>query len=128
MKTASDELFQLVHSLTPSEKRHYMLRARRNDSARAQVKELIYSTAEKQREYDEAAIKKLLRKNDHASFAAIKKELYEDIIEALRTYHAKRTPSSELNALIEHAFLLFHKGLFAASEKKLVRARKIASE
>ncbi len=128
MKTASDELFQLVHSLSSSEKRHYMIRSKRNVSDRAQAKEIIYSAIEDQQTYNEAAIKAKLKRKDLASFPAVKKELYEDIVDSLRVYHAKRTPASELNALMENAYLLFHKGLFAAAEKRLARARKIATD
>lgn len=126
MKTISDDLFQLIHSLTRQEKRYFKLYASRHALNGENKYVALFDAIEKQAEYDEAAIKQQFEKETFIKQLHVAKNyLYQNILNSLRHFHESRS-EDKFYLLMKHAELLFNKGLYQQSEKTLERARKSA--
>jgi hypothetical protein len=126
MKTISDDLFQLIHSLTRQEKRYFKLYASRHSIQGENKYVALFDAIEQQTAYDEAAIKQKFKDETFIKqLHVIKNYLYENILNSLRHFHESRA-EDKFPVLMRHAELLFNKGLYQQSEKILDRAKKFA--
>lgn len=124
---SSDDLYTLVKSMTPAEKRYFRLHSRLYDGNKAYLK--LFDLLEKQERFDDAALKqKMSRSSKTGNFSVLKKYLFERIIRSLKNYGAYRDPDSELNDLIETHKILEYKGMHRLSDRILVHAKKKAYE
>ncbi|GJM35220.1 MAG: hypothetical protein DHS20C18_42210 [Saprospiraceae bacterium] len=128
MKTVSDDLFQLIRSMSKQEKRYFKLFASRHVIGTQNKYVLLFDAIEKQAEYDENAIRhqfageKFLRQLHVA-----KNYLYGLILNSLRNFHESRS-AAPFRLALRNAQLLFDKGLYKQSEKSLAKARRYATE
>ncbi|TXC78441.1 hypothetical protein [Luteibaculum oceani] len=121
----STELFDLIKSLTKSEKRFFKLSSSLQSGEKNYLK--IFDTIEKQELYDEEAIKDAYKDETFIRhFPSEKNHLYKLILKSLRSYHADNSASSQLKQEIKNIELLFRKALFKECGKFLKRAKKIA--
>ncbi|MGB0165967.1 MAG: hypothetical protein ACPF8V_03835 [Luteibaculum sp.] len=121
----STELFDLIKSLTKSEKRFFKLSSSLQSGDKNYLK--IFDTIEKQDEYDEEAIKDAYKNETFIKhFPSEKNHLYKLILKSLRSYHADNSAASQLKQEIKNIELLFRKALFKECSKFLKRAKKIA--
>lgn len=123
----STELFQLVKSLTKSEKRFFKLTSSLQSGEKNYIK--IFDAIEKQTEYDEEEIKALFSDETFIKhFPSEKNHLYKLILKSLRAYHADNSAASILKQEIKNIEVLFKKTLFKECGKFLQRAKKIAED
>ncbi|MES2628891.1 MAG: hypothetical protein V4616_07970 [Bacteroidota bacterium] len=123
----STELFQLVKSLTKSEKRFFKLTSSLQSGEKNYIK--IFDAIEKQTEYNEEEIKALFSDETFIKhFPSEKNHLYKLILKSLRSYHADNTAASILKQEIKNIEVLFKKTLFKECGKFLQRAKKIAED
>lgn len=128
MKTISDDLFQLVHSLTRQEKRYFKLYASRHAIGGENKYVALFDAIEQQDAYDEAAIKQKFKKEAFIKQLHVAKNyLYKIILHSLRHFHESRSEDN-FSIQMRHAELLFNKGLYQQSEKTLDKAKKFAAE
>jgi tetratricopeptide (TPR) repeat protein len=123
----STELFDLIKSLTKSEKRFFKLSSSLQTGDKNYLK--IFDAVDRQAEYDEAAIKEQF--NDEVfikHFPSEKNHLYKLILKSLRAYHADNSVSSILKQEIKNIEILYNKALFKECNKFLMRAKKLAIE
>lgn len=124
-KPLTQQLFQLIKTLTKSEKRHFRLYATRNGGG-ADLKFLALFTAlDAQSQYDEDA---LLSKVDGVSkrqLSNLKSHLYNQILVSLRLLRRKQG-DLELHELLDFACVLYDKGLYLQSLEQLSKARVLA--
>lgn len=121
----SEELFDLIKSLTKSEKRFFKLSSSLQSGSKNYLK--IFSAIDKQKEYDEEGIKEEFKKETFVKhFPSEKNHLYKLILKSLRAYHADNTVSSILKQEIKNIEILYTKSLYKECNKFLVRAKKIA--
>ena len=121
----STELFDLIKSLTKSEKRFFKLSSSLQSGDKNYLK--IFDTIEKQEIYDEDAIKDAYKNETFIKhFPSEKNHLYKLILKSLRSYHSDNSASSQLKQEIKNIELLFRKALFKECGKFLKRAKKIA--
>lgn len=121
----STELFDLIKSLTKSEKRFFKLSSSLQTGEKNYLK--IFDAIDKQQEYDESGVKKQFKKETFIKhFPSEKNHLYKLILKSLRAYHADNTVSSLLKQEIKNIEILYNKALFKECNKFLTRAKKQA--
>jgi len=123
----SSELFNLIKSLTKSEKRFFKLSSSLQSGEKNYLK--IFDAIDDQEEYDEKALKDLFKKERFIKhFPSEKNHLYKLILKSLRAYYADNSISSILQQEIKNIEILYRKTLYEECEKFLQRAKKLAIE
>ncbi len=117
------QLFYLVQSMSPSEKRYFKLYT---GSAQANYQRL-FNFIEKQHEPDDAAIRKHFKNEPFTRQLHVAKIYLSDLIlEALRNYHNDTTVYSSILNLLRDTELLFTKELYDLCRQKLDKAGQLA--
>jgi len=121
----SDDLFQLIQSMTRAEKRRFKLMAARHGGEKQYLR--LFDAIAAQTVYDEQELRvrfegeRFLRQLNVA-----KRYLYDLILESLRTIHSERSASASTRDLIMTAALLYDRGLSAQATKQIDRAISLA--
>ncbi len=122
----SDILFQLVHSLEKSEKRHFKLYIKRS-SAKEDLKIIhLFDTIDKVHEYDEKLILKKMSPITKTQLANLKTHLYKQLLASLRLLKTTENTDLQLSEHLDYARLLYNKGLKLQSLKILEKAKDLA--
>lgn len=130
---ASDDLFQLIKSLQPNEKRYFKVFASRFSNVDEANHYTLFEAIEELEEYDEEKLKKKLqRKKKNTMIAkylsAEKKALHELIMRSMRSFHAEKTVDVQLNELLTDEQFYHDKSLYDLQAKTLMKAKKLAQE
>jgi tetratricopeptide (TPR) repeat protein len=121
----SEELFDLIKSLTKSEKRFFKLSSSLQSGSKNYLK--IFTAIDKQSAYDEDALKLEFKKETFIKhFPSEKNHLYKLILKSLRAYHSDNSVSSILKQEIKNIEILYMKSLYKECNKFLERAKKLA--
>ncbi len=122
-----DHLFQLIKSLTKSEKRFFKIYSSRHVIGKENNYVKLFDAIEKQKVYDEAAIiKKFANEKLVNRFPVAKAYLYDLILKSMNTYHAKNTIDAQLTELLRNIDFLFQKNLYTQVDKSIRKAKKMA--
>lgn len=123
---STDSLFQLIKSLEKSEKRNFKLYVKRN-SASVDLKIIhLFDALDKMTDYDEEL---LLRKNSSIKkqqLSNIKAHLYRQILASLRLLNNDDNIDIQLHEQMDHARILYNKGLYLQSLKILDKIKENA--
>lgn len=123
----SDHLFDLIKSLNPSEKRHFKLFAQRHIVGDENNYLRIFETIDKQKEYDEDAIKKKYRQEKFIQQLHVAKNyLYSLILKSLNEYHTVDSTNIQLREMLNSAEIVFGKGLYKQASKILTKLKEKA--
>lgn len=129
MKTASTDLFDLIHSLTGNERAYFKrfagMHKKPSESNYLKLFEAIYT----QKKYDEEALKEQF-KNDKLGgyFPRAKKYLYDKVLESMRLLHKDDFAGTRLRDQVSDANFLLLKWLLKQSTKKVRQVKKEAME
>lgn len=122
---AQDELFQLIKSLTPSEKRYFKV----NGESKSNYMQLFDAMDAQKEEYDEQKLKKKHAKKAFVKYlSAEKKQLREHIMKWMRAYRADSTVDNKINDLLQDEAFYRDKGLKAQREKSILKAKELATK
>lgn len=122
----SDTLFQLIHSLEKSEKRHFKLYIKRS-SAKEDLKIVqLFDALDKLSDYDEKNLLKKLPGIEKPQLSNLKTHLYKQILASLRLLKSAESIDLQLNEMFDYAHILYKKGLFQQSLRLLDRAKETA--
>jgi len=122
----SDILFQLIHSLEKSEKRHFKLYIRRS-SAKDDLKIVqLFDALDKMQEYDEKILLKKLPGTEKPQLSNLKTHLYRQVLASLRLLKRADNLDLELNEQLDYARILYYKGLYLQSLKILDKVKESA--
>jgi tetratricopeptide (TPR) repeat protein len=127
MKQPDQALFLLIQALSQSEKRYFKLVAAPHSVNRANNKYLLlFDRIEKQKQYDEVAIKKYFAKDSFLGkhLKTAKSHLYNLILSTLERYH--HDEDAIVHGQIHQARILFRKGLSDQAGKMVAKAKKNA--
>ncbi|HVZ41337.1 MAG TPA: hypothetical protein VHI13_18805 [Candidatus Kapabacteria bacterium] len=124
---ASSDLFELITSLSKSEKRYFRifasLHARDGSNKYLQLFDLI----DAQREYNEEEVRARFQERFALRhFAEAKYYLYNAILRALHLYAADQSVDVQITTALHQAMILYDRNLFRQSEKMVARARELA--
>lgn len=122
----SDTLFQLIHSLEKSEKRHFKLYIKRS-SAKEDLKIIrLFDALDKLSEYDEKVLLKSLSDITKPQLSNLKTHLYKQLLASLRLLKTNENIDLKLSEHLDNARLLYNKGLKIQSLNILEKAKELA--
>ena len=124
-KLQKDNLFQLIKSLSKSEKRQFKLYVGRL-GVNADSKFLnLFNLLEKSSQYDETVILENggIKKQQLAN---VKAHLYKQILISLKLSPSHQNARSQIREQLDFASILYHKGLYKQSLKILDKAKEFA--
>ena len=127
-KQKTDDLIQLVRSLTRAEKRHFRLFVRRNQASDDILFLQLFDFLDKHKEYDEALILKKLPGIKKRQLSNLKAHLYKQLLISLRLVNASHNEDIQLREMIDYARVLYNKGLYRQSLDILDKAKGKAYE
>ena len=122
----SDILFQLVHSLEKSEKRHFKLYIKRS-SAKQDLKIIqLFDALDKLDEYDDKLLLKKMPGISKTQLANLKNHLYKQLLASLRLLKTTDNIDLQLSEHLDNARILYNKGLKIHSLRILEKAKDLA--
>jgi hypothetical protein len=124
-KVTSDDLFQLIHSLTKSEKRHFKIYASRVSSEEGKKFIHLFDLIHAQKRYDETALKRDSKLNPR-QIPNLKVHLYKQILLSVKMINTSNCVEVEIRNLIDSAQLLYNKCLYKQCIAMLDKAKKLA--
>lgn len=129
MKTPDISLFQLVHSLTASEKRYFKRFAQRHAIGQMNRYAQLFDAISDQTSYDESALKDQFEEAENApSFAVLKHYLYQQLLDALHAFHSGNDIAEQTKKKLHYVELLLDKGLIGQAQKQWKKAEKAIRE
>jgi hypothetical protein len=124
----SDTLFQLIHSLEKSEKRHFKLYIKRSSSKDDLKIVRLFDALDKLSDYDEKLLLKKLPDIQKTQLANLKSHLYKQLLASLRLLKTSENIDLQLSEHLDNARLLYNKGLKIQSLKILEKAKELARD
>ncbi len=123
----SQDLFELIKSLTPAEKRYFKLFAKRHVKGKENNYVLLFNAIDKQRVYDETKLlKKFQTKRLVRYFSSEKNYLYKLILKTMNAYQAEHNIKAQIRSQLESIHLLFDKRLIHQGFQQLKKTKKTA--
>ncbi|MBA3706053.1 MAG: hypothetical protein H0W84_09185 [Bacteroidetes bacterium] len=123
----SDELFTLIKSMSMSEKRYFKIIASKHVIGEKNNYIRLFEVLEKQKNYDEEAIrKKFHNKKFIKQLAVTKTYLYKLILKAMQGYNGQTSIDGELRGMLADVDFLYYKGLYTQSSKILKKVKSLA--
>jgi hypothetical protein len=123
---SADSLFQLVKSLEKSEKRNFKLYVKRNSAADDLKITTLFDALDKMNDYDEAQLLKKNKSIKKQQLSNIKAHLYRQILASLRLIKDENNIDIQLHEQMDHARILFNKGLYIQSLRILEKLKDSA--
>ena len=129
MKKPLKDLFNLIKSLTVSEKGYFVKFAKRHIIGEENNYLRLFEAINEQEVYDEDALKDRFKGEKFIKqFTTAKNYLMNMILKSLESYHSEESTSSKIVSLMNQYKILFEKTLFNQAETLLKRAKKLAVE
>lgn len=128
MKKVHTDIHELIHSMSASECRYFILYCKRHyQSDTAGL--LLFQYIRKQAMYDEMAIRAAFKTYSWIShLPVIKKQLYTQILLALHQFDEYNNPLQDIIKGIHYCRILFRKGLYKQCMKLLLTYKQKAHE
>lgn len=125
----SHYIFELIKSMTQSEKRYFKLFVSTFEKKNKNYTKL-YNAIDKQQTYDEKALKKKFANESFIKhFAVIKNKLFDVILKALRIYHSNdKYANTIVHQYKKNYILLVRRGMNELARVQLQKAKKLAEE
>jgi len=124
---STDALFQLVKSLEKSEKRNFKLYVTRNTDADDLKIIQLFDVLDKMGSYDEKQLLEKAKSISKQQLSNIKASLYKEILSSLRLIKDEDNIDIQLHEQMDHARILYNKGLHLQSLHVLDRMKKLAT-
>ncbi len=125
----NEALYQLIHSLSPNEKRFFKIYASRHTIGEENNYVKLFSLFDSIKTYNEQEINDLSESADFVRyFAAEKNYLYNLILDCLDIYHKETSTDRQISKMINTGRVLLEKKLDEQAAKLLLKAQKLAQE
>lgn len=125
MKTTSD-LFDLIKSLTKSEKRHFTIFASKHVIGEKNNYLRLFKAIDAQQKYDEAAIREQFKGEVFLKQLPVTKNyLYGLILKSMRIYRSGITVEVRLQEMLQDIEFLYDKGMLPQCRKIIVKAKEL---
>ena len=121
-KTQKESLFQLIKSLTKSEKRQFKLYVNRLGSNAGTKFIALFDLLDKMSVYDEQKISssKIVKREQLSN---VKSHLYKQILISLRLSISSTNKRLQLREQLDYVYILYYKGLYGQSLQMLQRVK-----
>src|ERR671912_590174 len=124
----TDTLFHLIKTLEKAEKRNFKLFIKRS-SGNEDLKIIeLFDALDKLTEYDEQLLLKKLTSIKKPQLSNTKVHLYKQLLASLRILKSTESIDMQLNEQLDHARILYNKGLFQHSLKILEKLKETAKQ
>jgi hypothetical protein len=122
-----EALFELIQSMSKSEKRYFKLMASRHTIGEENNYVVLFDFIEKMSVYSEELIEKQFKGEAFLNrFSITKKRLYDHILQSLDAFHSANSLDAQLHMQIHSAEILYNKALYDQSRRLLRSAEKLA--
>lgn len=126
---STDDLFQLINSMSKSEKGYFKKFASKHTIGEKNIYVKLFDEIEAKPAYDEAALKKKFQGEKFAkNLYSTKNYLFNLILKSLSAYHAEKYVVSKLHTMMIELNVLFEKGLYKQFKTLLNKAISLAKE
>lgn len=120
---SKEDLFQLIQSMSKSEKRYFTLDAQKSGRRYSKYLELFQAINEMEA-YDEDKMRKKFGRH----LPSDKSYLYESILRSMRDYRSSKSKAAQIKELTLDARFLYERGLYEQSEERLIQAKQMAHD
>ena len=124
----NDAVFQLIKSLTRTEKRHFRLFANRQGSTEGLKFLQLFDALDAAAHYDDERILAQVPAIKKVQLANLKANLYRQLLASLRMYHAGQNLDIQLREQLDYARVLYNRGLYQQSLRMLERLKAAAQQ
>jgi hypothetical protein len=126
---ASDDLFQLIKSMSKSEKGYFKKFASKHTIGEKNIYVKLFDAIDDLEEYDEDKLRKKFKGEKFAdAIYSTKNYLFNLILKSLSAYHSEKFAVSKLHMMMIELNVLFEKGLYKQFKTLLNKAIGIAAE
>lgn len=126
---AQEELFQLVHSLSPSELRYVRVQSQRHSKGGTPKYMVLLDALLQMDSYSQEALERhCAGENFLKQLPSARRYLMEQLLRALRDYHSGASVEGEIRTLLDDIELLHQRGLKNHCRRQLKQATKLARE
>lgn len=122
----TDNLFKLIKSMSKSEKRNFKLYVNRVQSKETAKFIQLFDVLDKQKKYDEQALLQKIPSIKRTQLSNQKRHLYKQLLTSLRLIHTQKNSDLQIREQLDHAKILYNKGLYMQSLKILDRVKQQA--
>ncbi|GAB2465877.1 hypothetical protein GCM10011375_33700 [Hymenobacter qilianensis] len=123
-----DPVFQLIKSLTRTEKRHFRLFTNRQGSNEGLKFLQLFDALDEQERYDEERVLSQVPAIKKVQLANLKANLYKQMLASLRLYHMGQNLDIQLREQLDYARVLYNRGLYQQSLKMLEKVKVAAHQ
>lgn len=124
----SEEVFDLVKSLSKAEKRNFNLYVNRLQSNDSKLFSRLFELMDKQKTLDEDKLLADMNDLNKTQFSNLKRHLYTQIVTSLRLIHKQRRANIQVREYLDFAYILYGKGLYLQSLKLLGMGKRMAAK
>lgn len=125
-KQQTDNLIQLIRSMTRAEKRHFRLFAKRNQASNEILFLQVFDLLDKKGEYDESFLLKKLPALKKGQLSNLKAHLMRQLLTSLRMLSLKKNEDIQIREVIDFARVLYDKGLYRPALDQLAKVKEKA--
>ena len=128
-KTPSTKLFNLIKSLSGSEKRYFKLFATKNKSNKTNKYVLLFEAIDMQVVFDDEKLKEIIYKNEpilSRKYSEIKAYLYDLILKSLHGYDEKSSVDFKIKGLLHSVRVLYKRSHYEDCKELLQKVKKLA--
>ncbi len=127
-KAKSDQLFNLIKTLSKGEKRFFKLYASRLSNSSDKKFIILYDAIEKQKNYNEEKILLKEKELNPKQFSNLKAHLYYQLLKSLKLCNSSNLENIKITELIDYARILYNKCLYKECVKMIDKAKAMAME
>ena len=128
VKSQNEPIFELIKSLSKSEKRNFKLYVKRINNPEETKFILLFDALDKMNEYDEVKILDKIKSIKKAQLSNLKSHLYKQLLLSLRLNNINNDIDIQIREQLDYAKVLYNKGLYRQSLKVLDRVKTKAIE
>ena len=127
-KAKSDQLFNLIQSLSKGEKRFFKVYALRLNTSSDKKFIVLFDAIEKQKVYDETKILERHRQLKPVQFSNLKAHLYYQLLKSVKLCNSSNLENIKITELLDYARILYNKCLYKECVKMIDKAKAMAME
>jgi hypothetical protein len=129
-KTPSDKLFQLIKSLSPSEKRYFKLFIKsKTDQENKYI--LLFDKIDQSSTFDDAVLQTIIYKSqpsDSKKYPELKAYLYDLVLKSLQFYDEQHSVDYRINSLLQSVNVLYKRAMYENCLELLHKAHRLATQ
>lgn len=126
----NDKLFELIHSMSKAEKRHFKISAERHSIGGQNNYIILFDVLEEMKSYDQKLLTDRLEERGISTrhLASDKTYLYQHLLKDLSAHHASKTASLRIKEQLHQVEILYDRGLYTHCLSLMRNAKSLATK